>query len=182
MASIQVSDQQLKKLVNYIAEINKKTDKKITKKSIVTQAINIFYDHLNKSVLNKEYGKISAVGVDDIVSQQLKHAKTKYHKPMYVLASACLKSYFDSLMNVKGANIALVKFKQSKKVYAFYFDASQINVQQGDIVKVKTRKYYGQNHSKMIMLNGKVEAIGYEENAESKHKPVIEIIKKVKKL
>lgn len=129
--------------------------------------------------MNKDYGKISAVGVDDIVSQQLKHAKSKYHKPMYVLASACLKSYFDSLMNVKEANIALVKFKQSKKVYAFYFDASQINIQQGDIVKVKTRKYYGKNHSKIIMLKGKIKAIGYEENAESKHKPVMEIIKKV---
>ena len=178
MASIQVSDQYLKKLMDYIIEINKRTDKKITKKSIVTQAINIFHDHLDESVLNKDYGEISAVGVDDIVVRQLKHAKTKYHKPMYILASACLKSYFDSLMNVKGANIALVKFRQSRKVYAFYFDSSQINVQQGDIVKVKTRKYYGQNHSKIILLNGKVKAIGYEENAESKHKPVIDIVYK----
>ena len=178
MASIQVSDQQLKELMNYIPEINKHTDEKITKKSIVTQAINIFYDHLNESVLNKDDGEISVVGVDDIVVRQLKRAKKKYHKPMYVLASACLKSYLDSLMNVKGTNIALVKFKQSKKVYAFYFDSSQINVQQGDIVKVKTRKYYGQNYSKIIMLNGKVEAVGYEENAESKHKPVIDIVYK----
>lgn len=53
-----------------------------------------------------------------------------------------------------------------------------MKVQQGDIVKVKIRKYYGQNHSKLITLNAKVEAIGYEENAGKRHKPVIKIIRK----
>lgn len=179
MATIQVSDIQLKKIMNYVTEINKRTSNKFTKKSTVIRAINIFHDHLNESSLNKDYGKMSAVGVNNIAINQLKKAKDKYHKPMYVLASACIEAYFNSLMDLKGANIALVKFKKSEKVYAFYFDSQQMAIQQGDTVKVETRKYYGRhNNSKIVMLNGRVVAIGYEENAKSNHKPVIEIVRK----
>lgn len=179
MSSIQVSNVQLKKIMNYVDEINRRTSNKFTKKSTVIRAINIFHDHLNESALNEDYGETSAVGVNDIAIKQLKKAKNKYHKPMYVLASACVKCYFDSLMDFKGANIALIKFKKSEKVYAFYFDSSQMDIQQGDTVRFETKKYYRQDDSsKIVTLNGRVVAIGYEENAEAKHRPVIEIVRK----
>ena len=45
-----------------------------------------------------------------------------------------------------------------------------MKIQQGDIfLKVKIRKYYGQNNIKFIILNGKIEAIGYEENTDEKN-------------
>lgn len=54
-----------------------------------------------------------------------------------------------------------------------------MTIQQGDNVRIEIRKYYGRhNNSKFVMINGRVVAIGYEENAKSNHKTVIEIVRK----
>lgn len=171
MATVQISKQQLDEVNQFLSKSN---NKRFTKKSTVSRAVNIFYDHLNTEVLNEEYNDLSIVSIDEINLKQLRRAKEKYNKPMYVLASACVKSYFDSVNGLETANIALVKFKARKKIYAFYFDSDKLNVQHGDTVEVRTKKYY---NDEMMMLEGQVVAIGYEENAENIHKPVLKITK-----
>lgn len=171
MATVQINKQQLEEINQFVL---KKGNGRTTKKLVVSQAINIFYDHLNEEVLNEEYTSLNVVGIDETGLKQLRKAKKKYHKPMYVLASACVKSYFDSIKGLEKKNIALVKFKAKNKIYAFYFDASKLNVEDGDVVEVKTKKYY---NDEIMKLKGRVIAVGYEENADNIHKPILRIIK-----
>lgn len=65
---------------------------------------------------------------------------------MYVIASACVRLYLNNLKGLEKANIALVKFaKSSKKIYAFYFDSAKLNIQRGDIVKVRIKTVKQEN-------------------------------------
>lgn len=86
------------------------------------------------------HNDLSMVSIDEINLKQLRRVKEKYNKPMYMLASACVKSYFDSINGLEKANIALVKFKDRKKIYTFYFDSGKLNIQHGDTAEVRTKK------------------------------------------
>lgn len=174
MATIKVSKQHIKNMESYINKINKKYDKKVSKKSIIDRVINNYHYIIEENMIEKIEDETALVAVDDRYMKMLKEDKERLHQPMYLILNACLDQYFSYGKTVK-KNIALCQFKYTKKSYAFYFDEDELDIKPGNVIKVKSTNY--PYSTKDAIKTVKVMDLAYAEDAKEKYKSVIKILR-----